>query len=49
MTQYLSLYRQAYLATTREEAHKILKEAQKLELLDDIYKSHFMFLTTKWN
>lgn len=47
MTMYLQLLRAAQLATTREQAVRILKEADKLELLDDIYKAHFMNLATK--
>ena len=44
---YLQLLKAAQLACTREEAQRILNEAKRLQLLDNTYKEHFMFLATK--
>ena len=44
---YLKLLREAQVASTREEAKRILALAETLQLLDNKYKSQAFSITTK--
>lgn len=47
MSTYLQLLRAAQLATTREEAQKILKTAKSMDLLENSYQQQAFEIATK--